>query len=206
MPVVFFTLSSPKIFIMRKSLPLLLSTILLTTGCSDIIEKQLEIYEDAIDELKETDEFPELMDEVMNTGKKIADIISKVSEEEKKELQEDYGENYKLMLDSVEKVREEYYSQADILFKGYIYNFVERRTLLYRIAADRYCKANSMEELNAISEILKRYSALSFVESQRACDPPAHIRKDYEAAKELAENCLDVAKKRIIDKQAEKDE
>ena len=103
------------------------------------------------------------------------------------------------MCDSVENVRNRYYSRVDELFQEYIYNFVERRTLLYQIAADKYCEANCIEELNGIKNIIKRYSALSFVESQRACDPPAQIRKDYEATKELAENCFDVAKKRILE-------
>lgn len=185
---------------MKRGLPLLFSAILITTGCSDIFEKQLDVYKDAIEDLEDADDFNELMDEILNTGIEVACIISNTSDKEQEELKEDYGEEYELMSDSVKTARERYYKKADILFKGYAYNFVERRTMLYKIAADRYCKANSMEELDAINDILKRYSALSFVKNQRSCDPPEKIRKDYEAAKELAENCLDVAKKRIADK------
>ena len=42
------------------------------------------------------------------------------------------------------------------------------------------------------------------MESQRACDPPAKIREEYEEAKELAESCFDVAKKRILEEEEEK--
>lgn len=184
---------------MKKSLPLLCIAALIATGCSDIFDKQLEVYEESFEEIEDIDELPILMNEVLNAEMAIARINSSSTDEDIAELKEDYQENYELMCDSVETVRNRYYSRVDELFQEYIYNFVERRTLLYQIAADKYCEANCIEELNGIKNIIKRYSALSFVESQRACDPPAQIRKDYEATKELAENCFDVAKKRILE-------
>ena len=183
---------------MKKSLPILLTTLLFTTSCSDMLEKQLDIYEDAIKKLEDVDDFNTLMSEALDTGTKISYVVANTTDEEMDELKEDYKEMYEQMLDSVETMRNRYYTNVDRLFLRYTYNFVERRTLLYQMAADRYCKAEYLEELNAIKEIIKRYSKLSFVESQRSCDPPAKVREEYESARELADNCFDVAKKRII--------
>ena len=191
---------------MKKSLLVLLAIMLFTTSCSDMFEKQLDIYEDALEELEDVKDFQTLMNEALNTETKISYVIAKTTDEERNELKEDYKETYEQMLDSVETMRKSYYSEVDRIFLGYTYNFVERRILLYQMAADRYCKTEHIEELNAIKEIIKRYSKLSFVESQRSCDPPAKIRDEYEAAKELADNCFDVAKKRIIDKEKEEKE
>ena len=191
---------------MKKSLFILLTIMLFTTSCSDMFEKQLDIYEDALEELDDVKDFQSLMNEALNTETKISYVIAKTTEEEKNELKEDYEEKYEHMLDSVKTMRESYYSEVDRLFLEYTYNFVERRTLLYQMAADRYCKTEYIEELNAIKEVIKRYSKLSFVESQRSCDPPAKVREEYEAAKELADNCFDVAKKRILDKEKEMEE
>ena len=191
---------------MKKSLLVLLAIMLFTTSCSDMFEKQLDIYEDALEELEDVKDFQTLMNEALNTETKISYVIAKTTDEEINELKEDYKETYEQMLDSVETMRKSYYSEVDRIFLGYTYNFVERRILLYQMAADRYCKTEHIEELNAIKEIIKRYSKLSFVESQRSCDPPAKIRDEYEAAKELADNCFDVAKKRIIDKEKEEKE
>ena len=199
------SLSSPKIHIMKNIVPLLMSSLLLMTSCSDIFEKQLDVYKDAAKELEDTENFTELMNEVLNTEIQISHILAKESEEEREELKEEYADNYEAMIDSVETMRKEYYSKADKLFLGYTYNFIERRILLYEMAADRYCKAEYIEEINAIKELTKRYSQLSFVESQRSCDPPAVIREKYESTKNLAENCYDVAKKRIINKEDEKE-
>lgn len=164
-----------------------------------MFDKQLDIYEKAYKKLEKTDDFPELINEILDTGMEIAGIVSATTDEDLEELKEDYGEEYALMCDSIGTVRDRYYKRADRLFLEYTYNFVERRTILYKNAADRYCKAACMEELNSIKDILKRYSALSFVDDQRACDPPERIRKEYEAAKELADNCFEAARKRVLD-------
>ena len=175
------------------------------TSCSDIFEKQLDVYKSAVKELEDTDNFPDLMNEVLNTEIQISHIMAQESEEEREELKEEYAGDYETMLDSVETMRKSYYSKADKLFLGYTYNFVERRILLYEMAADRYCKAEYIEEINAIKEIIKRYSQLSFVESQRSCDPPTAIREKYESTKNLADNCFNVAKNRILGKESEKE-
>ena len=188
---------------MKNILPVLFLALLFTTSCSNIIEKQLDIYSDAIEELDDVDDFNVLMNKILDTETRIS--LTTANDEEKEELKEEYEESYELMIDSVETMRKEYYSKADKLFLGYTYNFIERRILLYEMAADRYCKAEYIEEINAIKELTKRYSQLSFVESQRSCDPPAVIREKYEATKNLAENCFDLAKKRIADKDSEED-
>lgn len=197
--------SSPKISIMKKITPILIISLFITTSCSDIFEKQLDIYKDATKELKKTDDFTSVMNEAINTEVLISQLLANATDEEREELKEDYGEDYGHMLDSIETVRNKYYSDVDSLFLGYTYNFVERRILLYKIAADRYCKAEYIKELNAIKELIKRYSKLSFVDSQRSCDPPAKIREEYERTKDLAESCFDVAKKSILDKENEED-
>ena len=166
-----------------------------------MFEKQLDIYEDATEELDGIDDFSALMNEALDTGTKIAKVIALTTDEEREELKEDYADQHEAMLDSVEKMRDNYYSNVDRLFLEYTYNFVERRILLYQMAADRYCTTECIEELNAVKDIIKRYSKLSFVESQRSCDPPAKICEEYEAKKELAENCFDVAKKRILNEE-----
>lgn len=188
---------------MKNILPALFLALLFTTSCSNIIEKQLDIYSDAIEELDDVDDFNVLMNKILDTETRIS--LTTANYEEEEELKEEYEESYELMIDSVETMRKEYYSKADKLFLGYTYNFIERRILLYEMAADRYCKAEYIEEINAIKELTKRYSQLSFVESQRSCDPPAVIREKYEATKNLAENCFDLAKKRIADKDSEED-
>lgn len=188
---------------MKNILPVLFLALLFTTSCSNIIEKQLDIYSDAIEELDDVDDFNVLMNKILDTETRIS--LTTANDEEEEELKEEYEESYELMIDSVETMRKEYYSKADKLFLGYTYNFIERRILLYEMAADRYCKAEYIEEINAIKELTKRYSQLSFVESQRSCDPPAVIREKYEATKNLAENCFDLAKKRIADKDSEED-
>lgn len=186
---------------MKRSLPIFIIATLITASCSDMFDKQIEIYEDAMEELDGIDEFPVLMNEALDTGTKIARVIAQATDKEREKLEEDYADKYEAMVDSVEKIRDDYYSHVDSLFLGYTYNFVERRILLYQMAADRYCTTENIEELNAIRDIIKRYSKLAFVESQRSCDPPARIREEYEAKKELAENCFDVAKKRILNEE-----
>ena len=141
------------------------------------------------------------MNEILDTETNISQTIAASTDEEKEELKEEYGESYELMLDSLENRRNDYYAKADRLFLAHTFNFVERRIILYRIAADRYCMTEEIEELNALREIIKRYSQLSYVDGQRSCDPPAKIREEYEATRNLAENCFDVAKKRILEKE-----
>ena len=133
---------------MKRITPILIISLFITTSCSDIFEKQLDIYKDATKELKKTDDFTSVMNEAINTEVLISQLLANATDEEREELKEDYGEDYGHMLDSIETVRNKYYSDVDSLFLGYTYNFVERRTLLYQIAADRYCKAEYIEELN----------------------------------------------------------
>lgn len=199
------SLSSPKIYLMKRSLPLLLIVALSTMSCSDMFEKQLDIYEKAIEELDDIDDFNALMNEILDTESSISLTIASATDEDKEDLKEEYSENYELMLDSLEKRRNDYYAKADKLFLEYTFNFVERRIILYKMAADRYCKTQHTEELDALREIIKRYSQLSFVDNQRSCDPPAKIREEYEATRNLAENCFDVAKKRIEELKTEKE-
>lgn len=199
------SLSSPKIYLMKRSLPLLLIVALSTMSCSDMFEKQLDIYEKAIEELDDIDDFNALMNEILDTESSISLTIASATDEDKEDLKEEYSENYELMLDSFEKRRNDYYAKADKLFLEYTFNFVERRIILYKMAADRYCKTQHTEELDALREIIKRYSQLSFVDNQRSCDPPAKIREEYEATRNLAENCFDVAKKRIEELKTEKE-
>ena len=191
---------------MKRSLPLLLIVALSTMSCSDMFEKQLDIYEKAIEELDDIDDFNALMKEILDTESSISLTIASATDEDKEDLKEEYSENYELMLDSLEKRRNDYYAKADKLFLEYTFNFVERRIILYKMAADRYCKTQHNEELDALREIIKRYSQLSFVDNQRSCDPPAKIREEYEATRNLAENCFDVAKKRIEEKKTEKED
>ena len=73
---------------MKKSLPILVLAMLCTTSCSDMFEKQLDIYEDAIDELDDIDEFHILMNEALDTETKIAKVIALTSDEEREELKE----------------------------------------------------------------------------------------------------------------------
>lgn len=188
-----------KTLIMKNILPIMLLSLLFTTSCSNTIEKQFDIYNDAIEELDGTDDFNVLMNKILDTESNISQTIATATDEDQEDLKEEYEENYELMLDSLENRRNDYYAKADKMFLEYTFNFVERRIILYRIAADRYCKTEYIEELNAIREIINRYSRLSFVDSQRSCDPPAKIREEYEATRNLAENCFDLAKKRILE-------
>ena len=192
-----------KTLIMKNILPIMLLSLLFTTSCSNTIEKQFDIYNDAIEELDGTDDFNVLMNKILDTESNISQTIATATDEEQEDLKEEYEENYELMLDSLESRRNDYYAKADKMFLEYTFNFVERRIILYSIAADRYCKTEYIEELNALREIINRYSRLSFVDSQRSCDPPAKIREEYEATRNLAENCFDLAQKRILEGEEE---
>lgn len=176
--------------------------LIIATGCTDLIEKKLEIYTDAIEQLDEAEDLVSLMSQAIATESAVARAVAKTGEEKMAKMKEEYGTEYEAMLDSVDTVRDSYYRSVDKIFLGYAYNFLERRTLLYNMAADSYCIAECTEELDAVRELIKRYSKLSYVNGQRACDPPLKVREEYEAAKELAENCYSVAQARIKEEKA----
>ena len=141
---------------MKKSLPILLTIILFTTSCSDMFKKQLDIYEDSMEKLEDVDDFNSLMNEALDTETKISHVIANTTDEDREELKEDYEDMYEHMIDSVEAIRNQYYANVDRLFLGYTYNFVERRTLLYQMAADRYCKTEYIEEYQEILKTIVR--------------------------------------------------
>ena len=63
-------------------------------------------------------------------------------------------------------------------------HFVELRTVLYECAAVVCKEAVSEAELKGVKDMVRHCSAELYINGQRACDPPASVRKRYEAAKE----------------------
>ena len=63
-------------------------------------------------------------------------------------------------------------------------HFVELRAALYECAAVVGREAVSEAELKGVKDMLRHCSAELYINGQRACDPPASVRKRYETAKE----------------------
>lgn len=186
-----------KYIVMKKRIQFLLPLMALCAGCSNLFEEQLDIYENAITELNETGTLESLIDNVFNTETAIAGKLANHSEEEDEALQETLGEEYRIMKDSVHAVRVVYYRVADSLFGIQSSHFVEKRILLYEKAAGCFDKAKSVEELVAVDEALKRYSAMAYKDGQRVCDPPVTIRSRYDSIKSLARKKYDNALLRL---------
>ena len=68
---------------MKNILPILLLALLFTTSCSNMIEKQLDIYSDAIEKLDDVDDFNVLMNEILDTETNISQTIAASTDEEK---------------------------------------------------------------------------------------------------------------------------
>ena len=66
-------------------------------------------------------------------------------------------------------------------------HFVELRTALYECAAVVGKEAVSEAELKGVKEMLGLCSAALYINGQRACDPPASVRKRYEEAKKAVQ-------------------
>lgn len=66
-------------------------------------------------------------------------------------------------------------------------HFVELRTALYECAAAVGKEAVSEAELKGMKEVLGLCSAALYINGQRACDPPASVRKRYEEAKKAVQ-------------------
>ena len=62
-------------------------------------------------------------------------------------------------------------------------HFVELRTALYERAATVNAAMDDAVSAAAVKRLLKRCSAALYIDGQRACDPPAAVRKKYEEAK-----------------------
>ena len=65
-------------------------------------------------------------------------------------------------------------------------HFVELRAALYEKAAQVNVDAVNADGTKAMMQLLKRCSAALYIDGQRACDPPASVRKRYEQAKRKA--------------------
>ena len=90
--------------------------------------------------------------------------------------------------------RERFYAVVNRKFaehkKGH---FVEQRTLLYETAAQLFSSAGNVEGTEAMQALLKRCSAALYIDGQRACDPPAVVRKKYAKAKAAAQGAFEKA-------------
>ena len=88
--------------------------------------------------------------------------------------------------------RERFYAAVDRKFAEHrVGHFVEQRTLLYKKAAQLYGTAENVDGLNAMKELLKRCSAALYIDGQRACDPPAAVRREYAKAKDAAQEAFE---------------
>lgn len=183
---------------MKKNIFLLCAFAMLFSACSDIFERQLEVYEDATKELEEVKSVSDLLDKAIKTECEIAAVLAWATDEEWQELKEDYeAAEYDVMLDSVDAVRDLYFRHVDALYKGYVMHFVEKRVLLYGKVAKAFAGALYIEEVNALDDFLKRYSAKAYIDGQRVCDPPEELREEYASVKALAKQNYEEALVRL---------
>lgn len=183
---------------MKRNIFLLLAFTIIFSACSDIFERQLDIYAEAIEELDDVKSLPALLDKAIKTECEIASVFAMATEEEWSELKEDYeAAEYDVMLDSVDVVRDLYFRNVDALYNGYIMHFVEKRILLYGKVAAAYENSIYIEEVNALSDFLKRYSAKAYIDGQRVCDPPEEVVKEYNAIKATAKQNYEEALVRL---------
>ena len=101
-------------------------------------------------------------------------------------LQERFGDEYASLLSGVECLRDSFCTIMDGKFVACKMHFVEKRTLLYGMAAELYAGAQYPEELEVVKTIVEEYSAKAYVCGQRLCDPPANIIAAYDSVKSLA--------------------
>ncbi|MBO7302150.1 MAG: hypothetical protein J6U58_05510 [Bacteroidaceae bacterium] len=183
---------------MKKTIFLLLVSVMLFSGCSDIFERQLDIYNDAIEELDDVKSLSDLLDKAINTECDIASVMALATEEEWNELREDYeAAEYDVMLDSVDAVRDIYFRNVEHLYNGYVMHFVEKRIALYGKVATAYSSAIYIEQVAALNDFLKSYSAKAYIDGQRVCDPPEEIKKEYNSIKALAKQNYEEALVRL---------
>ena len=67
-------------------------------------------------------------------------------------------------------------------------HFVELRTVLYEKAAEVLATIDNPDGVAAMKHLLKRCSAVLYIDGQRACDPPKSVRERYEQAKRKTES------------------
>lgn len=182
---------------MKKLIFPLVAATMLLSGCSDIFEKQFDIYEEATEKLEDAKTLPDLLDMAIQTEKDIASTIASATEEVWNELKEDYKSDYELMLDSVDAVRNRYFSDVDKIYNSHIMHFVEKRTILYSKVSEAFNSAKCTEEVSALNDFLKNYSAKAYIYGQRACDPPQEITSKYKSAKSQAKQNYEEALVRL---------
>ena len=179
----------------RKLLLLLLP--LLCTGCDNIFEKQIMVYNDSKELVAAAGDAETLVDNVIDAEIAVAVLRASHSEEADNELLESLGGGYYTLRDSLYAVRADFFRSADDVFGKFTGHFVEKRIMLYEKAAERYEKVGTREELEAVEAVVKRFSAMAYVDGQRVCDPPASLRKAYTTAKAKAKEKYDNALLRL---------
>ena len=181
---------------MRKTI-ILVAVLSLFTACSNIFDKQIEVYKNASEQFAENKGIHSLIDNVIDTEIAVAGMLAAHSNENDEALQESLGTEYYTMQDSIRAVRVGYYSTVDSLFKSYKGHFVEKRIILYAKAIENYNKVATLDELAAVDEVIKRFSAMSYIEGQRVCDPPLKVRQRYDSLKTAAVNSYEAALVRL---------
>lgn len=110
----------------------------------------------------------------------------------------DYGENIPAELSSLQAQFYNVLNEKLVTFASG--HFVELRTVIYNEAADAYSSAQTISQLRALEHLQQHCSSMVYIDGQRACDPPADVRRAYHAAKKLAQGKHDAAMQRILGK------
>ena len=180
-----------------KKIFLPVSICLMLAACSTPHEERLEIYSNAVEEFYETKELPLVIKNLLKTEMSATRVYASLPELEKREfvalLESDEAVKAAAMRDSLLRLTENAYL-------AHVLHFVEKRTVLYGEAASCYKNVESLEELHAIEELVAHYSAVAYVDGERACDPPADVREMYKASQKSATRAYADAEHRLADK------
>ena len=173
------------------------SLCLMLAACGTPHEERLEIYSNAVEEFYEAKELPRVIENLLKAEMSATRVYVSLPEQEKREfvalLDSDEAIEAAVMRDSLLRLTEN-------AFLAHVRHFVEKRTVLYGEAASCYKNVESLEELHAVEELVAHYSAVAYVNGERACDPPADVREKYKASQKSAVKAYSDAEHRLTDR------
>lgn len=149
-------------------------------GCSDGYDKLISDYEYTIEELHASGELDVALSSIFFTEQQVLRLMQT-------------GDTVTPVVDGravrVLQLRDSLMNLAEMVYCSDVRHFIEKRTVLYRMAADYYSSASGLRELDSLKAMTARFSAMAYSDGQRACDPPSAVREAYRAAREHAYKC-----------------
>ena len=182
---------------MRKTFYSLLAAFSLVACSENPLEQQSQLYCAAIEKADTISSISAVVEHCLSTRTEDIRILEQYKSGGGEELQERFGDEYASLLSGVECLRDSFCTIMDSKFVACKMHFVEKRTVLYGMAAEFYANAQYLEELEAVKTVAADYSAKAYVCGQRLCDPPANIIAAYDSVKSLAAECYASAVERL---------